>query len=46
MTDDNDNDLDISTNVQTRKPKEAVEIFNSALDWTQCENVEQNDLIY
>lgn len=44
MTDDDDNDLDMSTNVQTIKPNEAVEIFNRALDWAQCENVEQNDL--
>ncbi|XP_053960593.1 tigger transposable element-derived protein 1-like [Anastrepha ludens] len=40
VTDDDDNDLDTSTNVQTIKPDEAVEIFNRALDWAQCENVE------
>ncbi|XP_053960009.1 jerky protein homolog-like [Anastrepha ludens] len=29
---------------KTIKPNEAVEIFNRALDWAQCEIVEQNDL--
>lgn len=42
VLDDEENDLD--TNVQTIKPSEAVEILNRALDWAQCENVEQNDL--
>lgn len=37
-----DHDYDVDTNVEITKPSEAIYLFNRALDYAGCENVEQN----